>query len=53
MADRELLYQQSLVNDDLKGTPYELKSRKDLELLRVKAQARGEWNNLIEPVTKT
>ena len=53
MADRELHYQQSSVNNDLKGTPYELKSRKDLELLQVKAQARGEWNNLIELVIKT
>ena len=30
-------------NDDLKGAPYELKSRKDLELLRAKAQARGNF----------
>ena len=42
-----------VLNDDLKGTPYKLKSKKDLELLRTKAQARGEWNNLIELVAKT
>ena len=41
------------LNDDLKGTPYEIKSKKDLELLHTKAQARGEWNSLIELVAKT
>ena len=42
-----------VVNDDLKGTPYELKSGKDLELLRIKAQAREEWNILTELIAKT
>ena len=42
-----------VLNDDLKGTPYELKSGKDLELLRIKAQAREEWNILTELIAKT
>ena len=43
----------TVLNDDLKDTPYELKSRKDLELLQAKAQVQGEWNILIELVAKT
>ena len=40
------LHYQIVLNDGLKDTAYELKTKKDLNFLHTEAQARGEWNNL-------
>ena len=42
-----------VLSEDIKCTNYQLKTSADLEVLRTKAQAREEWTDLIEQITRT